>query len=92
MKKSDCKKCSGKSYIKAQLNKQLPDLIGKNVTLKENTIGKVIKYDKETGLSTIEVDDFSYVQYDLNQIKEHGIHITYIPSVYNTSKNKSTDS
>jgi hypothetical protein len=43
--------------MKAQLGKQLPNLVGKNVNIKEHVIGKIIEYDIESGLATIEIDD-----------------------------------
>jgi len=46
--------------MKVQLEKQIPNLIGKNVNVKETVVGKVTEYDNETGLATIEVDYDSY--------------------------------
>jgi hypothetical protein len=43
--------------LKTQLGKQLSNLVGKNVNIKETVIGKVTEYDMESGLATIEIDD-----------------------------------
>jgi hypothetical protein len=43
--------------LKAQLGKQLSNLVGKNVNIKETVIGKVTEYDMKSGLATIEIDD-----------------------------------
>jgi len=40
-----------------QLEKNLLNLVGKNVNVKETVVGKVIEYDNETGLATVEIDD-----------------------------------
>ena len=45
-----------------QLEKQLPNLVGKNVNVKETVVGKVTEYDIETGLATVEIDDDSYLK------------------------------
>ncbi len=59
-----------------QLEKQLPNVIGKNVNAKETVVGKVTEYDMETGLVTVEVDDDSYSKIGWNPIAGHNIGIS----------------
>ena len=67
-----------------QLEKQLPNLVGKNVNVKEAVVGKVTEYDIETGLATVEIDDDSYSKIGWNPIAGHHIGIS--------SRGKSEDS
>ena len=67
-----------------QLEKQLPNLVGKNVNVKEKVVGKVTEYDTETGLAYVEIDDDSYSKIDWNPIAGHHIGIS--------SRGKSEDS
>ena len=59
-----------------QLEKQLPNIIGKNVNVKETVVGKVTEYDIETGLATVEIDDDSYSKIGWNPIAGHNIGIS----------------
>jgi hypothetical protein len=59
-----------------QLEKQLPNLIGTNVNVKETVVGKVTEYDNETGLATVEVDDDSYSKIGWSPIAGHNIGIS----------------
>lgn len=61
--------------MKVQLEKQLPNLVGKNVNVKETVVGKVTEYDIETGLATVEIDDNSYSIIGWNPIAGHNIGI-----------------
>jgi hypothetical protein len=62
--------------MKVQLEKQLPDLVGKNVNIKETVVGKVTEYDIETGMATVEIDDNSYSKIVWNPIAGHNIEIS----------------
>lgn len=62
--------------IKVQLEKQLPDLVGKNVNVKETVIGKIIEYNIETGMATVQIDDDSYSKIGWNPIAGHNIGIS----------------
>ena len=62
--------------ITVQLEKKLPNLVGKNVNVKETIVGKVTEYDMETGLATVEIDDDSYSKIELNPIAGHNIGIS----------------
>lgn len=62
--------------MKVQLEKQLSNLVGKNVNVKENVVGKVTEYDIETGLTTVEIDDDSYFKIGWNPIAGHNIGIS----------------
>ena len=59
-----------------QLEKQLPNLVGKNVNVKETIVGKVTEYDIETGLATVEIDDDSYSKIGWDPIAGHHIGIS----------------
>lgn len=59
-----------------KLEKNLPNLVGKNVNVKETVVGKVTEYDIETGLATVEIDDDSYSKIGWNPIEEHHIGIS----------------
>lgn len=59
-----------------QLEKNLLNLVGKNVNVKETVVGKVIEYDNETGLATVEIDDGSYSKIGWNPIAGHNIGIS----------------
>lgn len=59
-----------------QLEKQLPNLVGKNVNVKETVVGKVMEYDIETGLATVEIDDVSYSKIGWIPIAGHNIGIS----------------
>ncbi len=59
-----------------QLEKQLPNLVGKNVNVKETVVGKVTEYDIETGLATVEIDDDSYSKIGWNPMAGHHIGIS----------------
>lgn len=54
-----------------QLEKHLPNLVGKNVNVKEKVVGKVTEYDTETGLASVEIDDDSYSKIGWNPIAGH---------------------
>ena len=58
-----------------KLEKNLPNLVGKNVNVKETVVGKVTEYDIETGLATVEIDDDSYSKIGWNPIAGHNIGI-----------------
>ena len=62
--------------MKVQLEKRLPNLVGKNVNVKEKVVGKVTEYDMETGLATVEIDDNSYSKIGWNPIAGHNIGIS----------------
>ena len=62
--------------MKAQLGKQLPNLVGKNVNIKEHVIGKIIEYDIESGLATIEIDDDLCSNIDWDPFAGHDIGIS----------------
>ena len=62
--------------MKVQLEKQLPNLVGKNVNIKETLVGKVTEYYMETGLATVEIDDDSYSKIGWNPIAGHNIGIS----------------
>ncbi len=62
--------------MKVQLEKHLLDLIGKKVNVKETIIGKIIEYDIETGMTTIEIDDNSYSKINWNPIAGNNIGIS----------------
>lgn len=62
--------------IQVQLEKQLTNVIDTNVNVKKNIVGKVIKYDKETGLSTIEMDEKSLSEIGWNPIAGQNIGIS----------------
>lgn len=62
--------------MKIQLEKQLPNLVGKTVSVKETVVGKVTEYDIETGLSTIEIEDDLYSKIGWNPIAGHHISIS----------------
>jgi len=62
--------------MKVQLEKQLPNIIGKNVNIKETIVGKVIEYDVETGMTTIVIDDNSFSKIDWNPIVGHQVGIS----------------
>lgn len=59
-----------------QLEKQLPNIVGKNVNVKETIVGKVTEYDMETSLATVEIDDDSYSKIGWNPIAGHNIGIS----------------
>lgn len=59
-----------------QLEKQLPNLVGKNVNVKETVVGKVTEYDIETGLATVEIDGDSYSKIGWNPIAGNNIGIS----------------
>ena len=59
-----------------QLEKQLPNLVGKNVNVIETVVGKVTEYDIETGLATVEIDDVSYSKIGWSPIAGHNIGIS----------------
>lgn len=59
-----------------QLENQLPNLIGKNVIVKEMIVGKVTEYDIETGLVTVEIDDDSCSKIGFSPIAGHIIGIS----------------
>jgi hypothetical protein len=59
-----------------QLEKQLVNIVGKNVNVKETVVGKVTEYDMETGLATVEIDDDSYSKIGWNPISGHNIGIS----------------
>ena len=59
-----------------KLEKNLPNLVGKNVNVKETVVGKVTEYDIETGLATVEIDDDSYSKIGWNPIAGHHIGIS----------------
>ena len=59
-----------------QLKKQLPNVVGKNVNVKETIVGKVTEYDMETSLATVEIDDDSYSKIGWNPIAGHNIGIS----------------
>jgi hypothetical protein len=61
--------------MKVQLEKRLPNLVGKNVNVKETVVGKVTEYDIETGIATVEIDDNSYSKIGWNPIAGHNIGI-----------------
>lgn len=62
--------------MKIQLEKQLVNVVGKNVNVKETIVGKVTEYDKETGLTTVEIDDDSYYKIGWNPISGNNIGIS----------------
>lgn len=62
--------------MKIQLEKQLVNVVGKNVNVKETIVGKVTEYDKETGLTTVEIDDDSYYKIGWNPIAGNNIGIS----------------
>ena len=66
--------------IKVQLEKNLPNLIGKEVNVKETVVGKVIEYDIGSGLATLEIDDdlekILCSKLDWNPIAGHNIGIS----------------
>lgn len=59
-----------------KLEKNLPNLVGKNVNVKETVVGKVTEYDIETGLATVEMDDDSYSKIGWNPTAGHHIGIS----------------
>ena len=59
-----------------KLEKNLPNLVGKNVNVKETVVGKVTEYDIETGLAIVEMDDDSYSKIGWNPIAGHHIGIS----------------
>ena len=61
--------------MKVQLEKQLPNLVGKDVNIKETVVGKITEYDVETGMATVEIDDNSYSKIGWNPIAGHNIGI-----------------
>jgi hypothetical protein len=62
--------------LKAQLEKQLPNLVGKDVNIKENVVGKVTEYDTKTGMATVVIDDELYSKIGWNPIVGHNIGIS----------------
>lgn len=61
--------------MKVQLEKHLPNLVGKNVNVKKTVVGKVTEYDIKTGLATVEIDDDLYSKIGWNPISGHHIGI-----------------
>lgn len=49
--------------IEFNLEKGLQNVIGLPIKVKDNTLGKVIEYDPETGLTIADVE-FNSIQYD----------------------------
>ena len=62
--------------MKVQLEKHLPNVVGKNVNVNETVVGKVTEYDIETGLATVDIDDDSYSRIGWNLIAGHDIGIS----------------
>jgi hypothetical protein len=60
----------------AQIEKQLPDVIGKNIFFEEKSVGKVTKYDQKTGLATMEIDDALYHEINLKIINNQYFEIS----------------
>jgi len=60
----------------AQLEKHLPNIVDKNVNMKETIVGKVTEYDMETGLATFEIDDDLCTNIEWNPFAGHDIGIS----------------
>ena len=58
-----------------QLKKHLPNVVGINVSVKEIVVGKIIEYNIDTGMTTIEIDDDAYSKIGWNPIVGNNIGI-----------------
>ena len=65
------KKNINKMHLTVQLEQNLPDMIGKNVSRNEENVGKIVDYNPDSGVAEVEIVDKDL--YEITDTKYVGI-------------------